>query len=62
MKNLNVGTSWLVEERDHLTGDVKFYETYSDYNEALTSYNDRKRANMANTVSIQKCEKSLLLE
>jgi hypothetical protein len=58
----NTDSTWLVEERDFNTGQIKFSQTYTDYSEAMATYHDRKRANLMNTVSIEKCERRLLQE
>ena len=58
----NINATWLVEERDFNTGQIRFSQTYTDYNEAMITYHDRKRSNLMNTISIEKCERGLLQE
>lgn len=62
MKTLNEKTEWLVEEIDYHTGEVKFKQKFSTYDEAVQTYTEKKRSNMLNTVSIEKVDKRLLLE
>jgi hypothetical protein len=62
MEQNKIGSTWLVEETDYMTGSVKFSRTYTDYTEAMAAYSDLKRVNRMNTISIEKCERSLLQE
>lgn len=57
---MNVVT-WIVEQVEHDTGNVK-RQAFTSYDEALDVYNNLKRENAQNFVSIEKSEKKLLLE
>lgn len=53
---------WLVEERDITTGNVKYSQTFRDYTEALTVFNEKKKINSSNTLVLEQYKKQLLNE
>ena len=62
MSTTYLGESWLVEEISPTTGDVLYSKTFSSYNEALDVYSEKRLMGTMNTVSIEKCKRTLLQE
>lgn len=55
-------TKWLVEEVDAVTKEKIFSLEFTDYTEAMETYNHLKEVTDKNLVSIHKNEKRLLVE
>ena len=55
-------TKWLVEEVDSKTNKKLFSVEFSDYTEAMETYNHLKEVTNKNLVSIHKQDKRLLVE
>lgn len=55
-------TKWLVEEVDADTKQKLFSLEFTDYNEAMETYNHLKEVSDKNLVSIHKQDKRLLVE
>lgn len=62
MVSHRLGSYWLVEEKDYTTGDIRYSQSFSDYNEAFSVYTERRSSKSMNTVSLEKFEKELLQE
>jgi hypothetical protein len=54
---------WIVEEVNNETGSQVYYESFNDYDSALTAYDNRKNAKSSfmNTISLVKSDKKRVL-
>lgn len=62
MNQNKIGTYWITEERDHYSDAVIFSRSFNTYDDAYSSYLERKAASVLNEVTVTKVERSLLVE